>query len=123
MAEPIENKRSLIDRLEKDRQRMAVRVCELKREYNVADQLRALVRTHPWIWFTVSASIGFLLSRLPTRTKKVYLWADPLQQRPSFEVRPVPPDKDDARIVDKFWSLAKPIISTYIGRELYRRVK
>jgi hypothetical protein len=123
MAEPIENKHSLIDRLEKDRQRMAVRVCELKREYNVADQLRALVRTHPWIWFTVSASIGFLLSRLPTRTKKVYLRAHPLQRRPSFEVRPVRPDKDDARIVDKFWSLAKPIISTYIGRELYRRIK
>jgi hypothetical protein len=38
MADSLENKGSLAERLEEDRQQMAIRVSELKREYNVTDR-------------------------------------------------------------------------------------
>ncbi|HZC34446.1 MAG TPA: hypothetical protein VE242_02470 [Chthoniobacterales bacterium] len=123
MADPIENKGSLTERLEEDRQKMAVQVGELKEDYNVPARLRASVQKYPWPWLLGATLVGFLFSRLPARRKEVYLWADPLQKRPPQELHPAPAEKDDSRTTNKLWSLAKPIISTYVGRELYKRVR
>jgi hypothetical protein len=51
-AEPVEDKDFLAERLEEDRQKMAVQVSELKEDYNVPHQLRASVQKHPWTWVT-----------------------------------------------------------------------
>jgi len=123
MADSVEDKGSLTERLEEDRQKMAVQVSELKKDYNVADRLRASVRKYPWTWITGAVLTGFLFSRLPARRKEVYLSPDSLRPGPSREVHSPRPDKDDSRTTNKLWSLAKPIISTYIGRELYNRVR
>jgi hypothetical protein len=123
MVEPVEDKDFLAERLEADRQKMAVQVSELKEDYNVPHRLRASMQKYPWPWVMGAVLIGFLLSRLPARRKEVYLSPDPLRSRPLREVRPPVSDKDESRAMNKLWSLAKPIISTYIGRELYRRVR
>src|SRR5258708_28331160 len=73
MADSVEDKGSLTERLEEDRQKMAVQVSELKKDYNVADRLRASVRKYPWTWITGAVLTGFLFSRLPARRKEVYL--------------------------------------------------
>jgi hypothetical protein len=121
MAEPVEDKDFLAERLEEDRQKMAVQVSELKENYNVSHRLRTSVQKYPWPWVMGAMLTGFLLSRLPARRKEVYLPADCLRARPPRNVRRPAPQKDESRIMEKLWSLAKPIISTYIGRELYRR--
>jgi hypothetical protein len=123
MADSIEDKGFLTERLEEDRQRMAIQVSRLKKEYNLANRLRASVQKHPQPWIMGALLTGFLLSRLPARRKEVYLWSDPLQRKPPKEVCPTDQDKDDWSLTNKLWSLAKPLISTYIGRELYNRVK
>ena len=63
MADSVEDKGSLTERLEEDRQKMAVQVSELKKDYNVADRLRASVRKYPWTWITGAVLTGFLFSR------------------------------------------------------------
>jgi hypothetical protein len=123
MADPIEDKGFLTERLEEDRQRMAIQVSQLKKEYNLANRLRVSIQKYPQPWIMGALLTGFILSRLPARRKEVYLWSDPLQRKPPREVHPSGRDKADSSITDKVWSLAKPIISTYIGRELYNRVK
>jgi hypothetical protein len=123
MADPIEDKGFLTERLEEDRHQMASQVSELKKDYNVANRLRVSVQKYPWPWIMGAVLTGFLFSRLPARRKEVYLWSDPLQRRPSREVHPPPGKKDASRPAHKIWSLVKPIISAYVGRELYRRVK
>jgi hypothetical protein len=40
-----------------------------------------------------------------------------------MEVVPAPLDQKNFRAIQQLWSLAKPILTTYIGRELYTRVK
>jgi hypothetical protein len=119
MVEPIEDKDFLAERLEQDRQKMAVQVNELKEDYNLVHRLRASMQTDPWPWLVGAAILGFLLSRLPARRKEVYLSPDSAKSRPLREVRSAGGAKDQPQAIKKIWSLAKPIISTYIGRKLY----
>jgi hypothetical protein len=123
MAGPVEDKGSLTERLDDDRQKMAVQVSELKQDYNVPRRLRGSVQKYPWSWIMGAVLTGFLLSRLPARRKKVYLRPDPLGRRPPREIHPPSSDNDQSRAVNKVWSLVKPVISTYLGRELYKRVR
>ena len=55
--------------------------------------------------------------------KEAYLWADPLPGKSSGEVHLRPAEKDESRPTQKIWSLIKPLISAYVGREVYNRVK
>jgi hypothetical protein len=122
MAGPIEDKGSLTERLEEDRQRMAAQVSELKKDYNVPRRMRVSIQKNPWPWIMGALLGGFLLSRLPARRKKVYLWPDPKRQK-LREVHLSSSDDDRPPTANKLWSLAKPIISTYVGRQIYKRVR
>ena len=122
MADPVENKDSLAERLEEDREKMAIQVSELKEEYNVPHRWRASVQKFPWPWIIGAVLSGFVLSRLPTRRKEVYLWSDPLQRGPLREVQPPTSEKDGAGAKSKVWSFVKPVISAFVGREIYRRL-
>jgi hypothetical protein len=44
---------------------MAIRVSELKREYNVTDRLKESVQKNPWEYIIGGVLIGFLLYCLP----------------------------------------------------------
>ena len=123
MVEPVEDKDFVAERLDRDRQKMAMQVAELKAQYNPLRRLRTSVQRDPWPWMIAAVLTGFLLSRLPARRKEVYLSADPRQRRPPKEIRPARADKDDSERTNKLWSLAKPVISAYIGRELYQRMR
>jgi siroheme synthase (precorrin-2 oxidase/ferrochelatase) len=98
MADPIEDKGFLTERLEEDRQRMAIQVSQLKKEYNLANRLRASIQKYPQPWIMGALLTGFILSRLPARRKEVYLWSDPLQRKPPREVHPSGRDKADSSL-------------------------
>ncbi len=122
MADPVEDKGSLAERLEEDRQKMAVQVSELKKDYNVPRRLRASVQKYPWQWIMGGVLTGFLLSRVPARRKKVYLWPDYLSR--SEQVVPPPqPERNAPGNARKVWSFAQPVISAYLARELYQNVR
>ena len=71
MVEPVEDKDFLAERLEQDRQKMAVQVSELKENYNLLRRLRASMRKYPWSWVISAVLTGFLLSRLPARRRNL----------------------------------------------------
>jgi hypothetical protein len=126
MADPSEDKDFLTVKLEEDRQKMALELSELKEEFNIARRVKASIRENPWTWSIAAVLTGFLISCLPARKKEVYLWVDPFGRKPmrKIPVRKMKPDragKDDG-LTDKVWSLIKPVLSTYIGREIYELV-
>jgi len=123
MADPLENKDSLAERLEEDRQQMAIRVSDLKREYNVADRLKESVQKNPWEYIIGGVLIGFLLSHLPARRKEVYVWENQRSRRMPKDELSTRLDKENSGKINKLWSMAKPIISAYIGRELYKPLR
>ena len=47
MADPVEDKDSLAERLEGDREKMAIQVSELKEDYNVPHRWRLSVQRFP----------------------------------------------------------------------------
>jgi hypothetical protein len=100
-----------------------IQVSELKKDYNVANRMRASVQRYPWPWIMGAVLTGFLFSRLPARRKEVYLRSDPSQLRPLREVHPPPVEKNGSRAAHKVWFLVKPIISACVGRQIYSRVK
>lgn len=127
MADPTEDKGSLTQKLEEDRRKMAIEATELREEYNIARWFRTSVREYTWGWIMGAALTGFLISRLPARKKEVYLWAGPVERKPRQKmpvrrVKTTRPDRDNSLFRDKLWPLAKPILSTYIGRKLYERI-
>jgi hypothetical protein len=70
---------------------------------------------------------GFLASRLRSRKKAVYLWADPVERKrgskmPVREEKEAHPGRYHSELIVKLWSLAKPILSAYLGRKLYQRI-
>ena len=123
MAEPVEDKDFVAERLDQDRQKMAMQVGELKEQYSLVRRLRTSVQGDPWPWMIGAVMTGFLLSRLPARRKEVYLSADPRQRRPPKDIHPSRADKDDSGRTNKLWSLAKPVISAYFERQLYKRMR
>ena len=123
MADPLENKDSLAERLEEDRQQMAIRVSDLKREYNVADRFKESVQKNPWEYIIGGVLISFLLSHLPARRKEVYVWENQRSRRMPKDELSTRLDKENSGKINKLWSLAKPIISAYIGRELYKPLR
>lgn len=123
MADPIEEKESLTEQLEEDRQKMAAQVSELKRDYNVGNRLRAAVQKYPWLSVVSAVLAGFLLSRLPARRKEVYLWFDRFQRENPAKLTPVvQPGTDDSPIA-KIWLFLKPLVSAYFVKSFYKLFK
>jgi hypothetical protein len=124
MAEPVEDKGLLSQKLEEDRQKMGVQAAELKEEYDVLHRINAAVQKNPLPWVIAALLVGFLLSRLPPRRKEVFIWNEPFHRTPSRKV-PLPPtgsDNDEFSEMKQLLSLTKWAIAAYIIRILERRV-
>jgi hypothetical protein len=140
MAEPVENKGELTGKLEADRQKMAVQAIELHQSFNVSRWLRASVQKYPSGWILGAVITGFLVSRLPRREKRVYLWVPAPEdsrrnrgqastQRKRIKKLPEEerkyPDKDqrDSGFPHRLWPVIKPIVSAYLARVIYNRLR
>ena len=119
MVDPIDDKSALVDGLRDDRQKMTLQVGELKEKYNVLHLLTSSLHKDPWPWIIATSLTGFVISRLASQKKKIYVLANSPRKRSLEE--PTGAKKAHRKIVDKLWSLTKPIICTYIGGEIYRR--
>jgi hypothetical protein len=119
MVDPIDDKSALVDGLRDDRQKMTLQVGELKEKYNVLHLLTSSLHKDPWPWIIATSLTGFVISRLASQKKKIYVLADSSRKKSLEE--PTGPKKAHRKIVDKLWSLTKPFIYSYIGGEIYRR--
>jgi hypothetical protein len=124
MAEPVEDKGLLSQKLEEDRQKMGVQAAELKEEYDVLHRIHAAVQKNPLPWVMAALLIGFLLSRLPPRRKEVFVWKEPSQRTRSRKVplSSIGSDSDEFLEMKQLLSLTKWAIAAYIIRILESRV-
>jgi|HubBroStandDraft_6_1064221.scaffolds.fasta_scaffold22669_5 hypothetical protein len=122
MAEPVEDKGLLSQKLEEDRQKMAVQVGELKEEYDVLHRINASVQKTPLPWVIAALLVGFLLSRLPARRKEVLVSSEPLNATTSRDLPlpSVPSEEDESFETKKFLSLARWVLGAYLIREFDR---
>jgi len=118
MAEPIEDKTFLTERLEEHRHRLELLARETKEYYNVVAHFRESVKKHSWRWMSGALFAGYVLSLLLARHRKT---SAPCGQGIQPE-RKLDLGKTCTRITREIWSLARPIIGAYIGREFHKRI-
>jgi len=118
MAEPIEDKTFLAERVEEDRHRLELLTRETKEYYNVVAHFRESVKKHSWRWMSGALLAGYVLSLLLARHRKTAApWGQEIQPERKLDL-----GKTCARITNEIWSLARPIIGAYIGREFHKRI-
>ena len=117
---PDENKGLLSQRLEKDRQEMAVQVDELKGYYNPVRKVAASIRKDPLSWIIATALVGVLLSRLLERPKEILFSAESVDRKRAQELPTFRSDDDESTETKKLLSVAKWALGAYLIREFDR---
>ena len=120
MAGPPEDKGLLTQKLEQDRQEVAVQVDELKEHYNPMPKIVASVRNDPLAWIIAAALVCVLLSRLFGRPKEVLLSTESVDRTRAQELPRSTSDEDESSETKKLLSVAKWAIGAYLIREFDR---
>jgi hypothetical protein len=48
---------------------------QLERDLNMREHILKSIKNHPWEWAGCASLFGWLLSRIPVRKKKIYLYS------------------------------------------------
>ena len=123
MAESIEDKGGLKERLDEDRREMAIEVEELKKDYNPLNRLKESIEKSPWYWLAGALLVGFLLSRFSARRQIIYIMRDSAQTIRASKDRNARAKGNRSQTVRQVWALIKPILTAYVGREIYQRTR
>ena len=121
MAESAEDKNSVAERLDEDRQKLAIEADRWKSQWDLPGQMRSSIQRDPVPWMIGAILTGFLLSLVPSRRKEVYVGLDSGRSKRIRNMSP--PGPEEHRVGQKLWALAKPLISTYVGQLIYKRVR
>jgi hypothetical protein len=123
MAESIQDKGGLKERLDEDRRKMAIEVEELKKDYNPLNRLKESIEKSPWYWLAGALLLGFLLSHFSARGQIIYITRDSAQTIRASKDRNARAKRNRSQTVRQVWALIKPILTAYVGREIYQRTR
>jgi len=117
MASVNDAKRRIVEELEKTRGDLAGASAVLREQLNFHRRFSITWQKHRWVWLTVVAMFGWILSRLPRRTKKIYL------EKGKGGARVRPPGKSlsgtiAAQLWLVAWSVAKPVLTAYLAKKM-----
>jgi hypothetical protein len=118
MAPVNDEKRRIIEELEKTRGDLAGASAGLQGQLNFQRRFSVVWQKNRWVWLSFMALFGWVLSRLPRRTKKIYL------DKAGARVRP--PGKSfvstlAGQLWSVAWSVAKPAVIAYLTRKMAKK--
>jgi hypothetical protein len=118
MAPVNDEKRRIIEELERTRGDLAGASAGLQGQLNFQHRFSVAWQKNRWVWLSFMAFFGWILSRLPRRTKKVYI------DKGGARVRP--PGKGfagtiAAQLWSVAWTVAKPALIAYLARKMGKK--
>jgi hypothetical protein len=121
MASDNDAKHRIIEELEKIRGDLAGTSAELRVQLNLQRRFSVAWQKYRWAWLSFVALFGWVLSRLPRRTKKIYI------EKGKGGARVPPPGKSFSRTVagqlwSVAWSIAKPALVAYLTKKMAKKV-
>ena len=117
MAKDEDAKRRLINEIAEARLGISGTSAIVTEQLNIPARVSATFRRYSWGWMSIAAIVGWLLARLPFRRKKIYLEAG--SRRRLREEKKAERKRDLGWLIwDGVWSIAKPLLTAYIGRKL-----
>ena len=115
MARPDENRQRLVDQLGEGRERLAGLSLIVREKLNVQRQLTNTFHRYSWGWISLAAILGWILSRLPARKKKIYI--QPGNHRTATKLSARLGLDLGLKIWGALWSVARPILTAYLTRK------
>jgi hypothetical protein len=89
----------------------------LRRKLDMKHHVLESIKNHPWEWASFAAIVGWLVSRIPARKKRIYI--------DSFSQKPV--KRRDKGTLGKLWreawQFSKPMIAAYLAKLLMEHAK
>jgi hypothetical protein len=117
MAKDEDAKRRIVNEIAEARLGISGAAAVVKDRLNIPARLSVTLRRYSWSWMSLAAIVGWLLARLPFRKKKIYLEAG--SRRPLKEGKKAERKRDLGWMIwDGAWSIAKPLLTAYLGRKL-----
>jgi len=121
MASVNDAKRRIIEDLEKIRGDLSGASVELRGQLNFQRRFSVVWQKQRWIWLTFVALFGWVLSRLPRRTKKIYI------EKGKGGARVRPPGKSFTNTIggqlwSVAWSIAKPALVAFLTKKMAKKV-
>jgi hypothetical protein len=118
MAPVNDEKRRIIEELEKTRGDIAGASAGLRSQLDFQHRLSVTWQKNRWIWLSFMALFGWVLSRLPRRTKKIYIGKGGTRVRS--------PGKSFAgslagQLWSVAWTVAKPALIAYLTKRMAKK--
>jgi hypothetical protein len=83
---------------------------QLERDLNMREHILKSIKNHPWEWAGCASLFGWLLSRIPVRKKRIYLYSSshkPVKDRGSGSL---------GKLWRELWKISKPMIVAYLAK-------
>lgn len=121
MAQSENEKKRIIEQLAKIRVELSNHAANVREDLNVNRRISESIRKHPWSWLSIAAILGWLLSRLPARKKKIYIHTSPTSSKPPKKRGDISGLALHAWKVT--WLITKPLLTAYLTKKLARKAK
>lgn len=89
----------------------------LRRKLDMKQLFLGSIKRHPWEWASCAAIVGWLLSGIPARKKKIYI--DNSSQKPVKRRDKGPIGK----LWREVWQFSKPMIAAYLAKLLVEHAR
>jgi hypothetical protein len=117
MAESQDERKRIAEELARTRVALTDQALLLRRNLDVGRRMSTSVREHTWGWVTFATVLGWILSRLPARKKKIYI-----QVKDSEKKR-----RQDGGLLMQIWkgiwSIVRPVLTTYLTKKIGQQIK
>jgi hypothetical protein len=112
MAETNHPKQQIVAALTEVRVQVQNEMSHLRRTLNMKQHFLASYKNHPLEWASGAAMVGWLLSRLPARKKRIYIYSS--AQKPVKN----PAEGPLGKLWKEVWKISKPLIAAYVAKVL-----
>ena len=117
MAEALHKKQQITAALTELRLQVQNEVAHLRRSLDMKKHILESIKNHPWEWASCAAILGWLLSRIPARKKRIYI--DSSSQKPLTRRADGPLGK----LWREVWKISKPLIAAYVAKLVGEQAK
>jgi hypothetical protein len=112
MAEAHHKKQQITDALTEVRIQVQHEVAHLRRTLDMKKHFLGSIKNHPWEWASCAAIFGWLLSRVPVRKKRIYVYGSSQEQVKSRGNGPL------GKLWKEAWKISKPLMAAYLAKKL-----
>jgi hypothetical protein len=119
MAESPNEKRRIVTALSVTRAELSALFLLVRHNLDIRRYLLESRKKHLWIWMSTAAILGWILSGLPARKKRIYIQSTDLHKS---EKRPI-----GGRLMKPVWggtwAITKPLLAAYLTKKIAAKTK